>query len=430
MKKYTFWIVTALALVIGLAGYLWYNRKPPVSPMNYVPRNAAFVIKFKADALEPTEIKSLSEYGIPPAMLKRLLGHQQNPGPMYHCEMVVFGEQTPQGPAIGLVFAPKDIALMHACVEETRYTGSTINTQDENRFMEVATGLYLAWNKYIAVFTYQLTAGERYPLGILNAKQETSEITEKLESQRYQCMLKPSLLLQMINDEQPSQVLTAISGIIPPETTLCGQLKTQEGLLQLDMDVMEGSKALEALLKPAPGQEVCGNESSDKPDGTLIYLALQKPMIAGIAALTGQTDNPMLSKLNGNACLWLPASDAPAENPPWTLWLGAELTPPEKVLLQQLPGGMTNSPIPGMQVNIAGNCLQLKPLGQAPQSSGYQKPGFPLEFHRRTPENTLKLTGNSRNMHLVLQSQTAEKSNLMLLLNTLGRLIPKQQPQP
>ena len=422
-------LITGLALLVGLVGYLWLNRKPPVSPMDFVPKNAALVIKFKADALDPTEIKSLSEYGIPPAMLKRLLGHQQNPGPLYHSEMVVFGEQTPQGPAIGLVFAPKDIALMHACVEETRYTESTINTQDKNRFMEIATGLYLAWNDHIAVCTYHLTAGERYPMGVLNAKQEASALPEKLKSNPFSCMLKPSLILQMINDEQPSQVLTAISGIIPPETTLFGMLKSKEGMLQADMEVIDGTTQLEALLKPAPGQEVCENESSAIPDGTLIYLALQKPMIAGIAALTGQTDNPLLSKLNGNACLWLPASDAPAENPPWTLWLGAELTPPEKVLLQQLPGGMTNSPIPGIQLNMAGNCLQLKPLGQAPQSSGYQKPGFPLEFHRRTPENTLKLTGNSRNMHLVLQSQTAEKSTLMLLLNTLGRLIPKQ-PQP
>jgi hypothetical protein len=430
VKKYTIWIVTGLALAMGLVTYFWYNRKPPVSPMDYVPRNAAFVIKFKARNLSQIEIEELSEYNLPPNMLKRLFGNKEKPGPLGNSDMVLFGEQTPAGPAIGILFTPEDQSAFSKIVSETHYTGTPINIKEEIQFIEFNTGFYLSWNNEIAMLSYQLTSGDTYPLSILNSDKEKSGLPERIKTDSVQCTLKPSPMLQMFNYEKPSKVLSAIAGIIPENTTLSGQLKTTAGLLQLDMDVIEGAKELEALLKLAPGKEDCGNESSDKPDGTLIYLALQKPMIAGIAALTGQTGNPLLPKLNGNACLWLPASDVPTENTPWTLWLGADLTPPTKAMLQQLPEGMTNSPIPGMQLNMAGNCLQLNPLGQSPTSSGYQKPGFPLEFHRRTPENTLKLTGNSRNMQLVLQSQTTEKSTLMLLLNTLGRLIPKQQPQP
>jgi hypothetical protein len=292
--------------------------------------------------------------------------------------------------------------------------------------MELNTGLYLSWNENIALLSYQLTSGEAYPLAIFNRTLQAADLPIKLKTDAEKCMLKPVAIMQMLNHEKPLPVLTAISGIIPQQTTLLGKLKIRKGELQLDMEVIDGAKELEALLKKEPGQKDCASETSKEQNGTFISLALQKPMIANIAALAGQSDNPLLDKLNGNAGLWLPDGETGKEQP-WMLWLGAAFTEQEKAMLKQLPMGMSYSPLAGINMELAGDCLLLKPTGQAIYQSGFRKPGNPLELHLRSAENVINLTGNSHTMQLKIEA-AAHQSPLSMLLNALGSFIPKAQP--
>lgn len=427
MKQYKWWIAIGLVITICFAAYLLQLRKPSAALLDYVPKNAAFVIQSKAQSLTDAEIQTLSEYGIPPKMLRQLVGHAKLPGPLFNQPLVFFGELTPAGPAVGILFAPENLAVFQERVETTRYTGTSINQQGDIRFLELSTGLYLSWNDGIALLSYRLTSGEAYPLGILNAQFEESTLTEKLKTDADQCMLKPVSILQMLNHEKPSPVLTAISGIIPQKTMLMGKLKTQKGKLEVNMTVADGAKELEALLKTAAGTEDCATETTGERDGTFIYLALQKPMIANIAALAGQTGNPLLGKLNGNAGLWLPAGE-PGKDQPWVLWLGAAFSEQERTMLKQLPTGMSYSPMAGINLQMAGNCLLLKPIGEAGLPTGFQKPKNPLELHHRSAENVLHLTGNSQSMQLKIEAAEARQSPLTMLLNSLAGFIPQVQP--
>lgn len=427
MKQYKWWIALGLVIITCLAVYLLQHRKSSMTLLDYVPQNAAFVIQSKAESLTDAEIQTLANYGIPPKMLRQLVGHAKIPGPLFNQPLVLFGELTPAGPAVGILLAPEDISLFQERVESTRYTGTSINKKDDVQFMELNTGLYLSWNENIALLSYQLTSGEAYPLAIFNRTLQAVDLPIKLKTDAEQCMLKPVSIMQMLNHEKPSPILTAISGIIPQQTTLLGKLKTRKGALQLDMDVIDGAKELEALLKNEPGQENYAAETSEEQNGTFIYLALQKPMIASIAALAGQTGNPLLGKLNGNAGLWLPASES-GKDQPWMLWLGAAFTEQEKAMLKQLPLGMSYSPLAGINMEMAGNCLLLKPTGQAIYQTGFQKPKNPLELHLRSPENALNLTGNSHSMQLQIEATKVTQTPLSMLLNALGSFIPKAQP--
>lgn len=427
MKQYKWWIAIGLVITICFSVYLLQHRKQSVALLDYVPKNAAFVIQSKAQSLTDAEIQTLSNYGIPPKMLRQLVGHAKLPGPLFNQPLVFFGELTPAGPAVGILFAPENLAVFQERVESTRYTGTSINKKDDVQFMELNTGLYLSWNENIALLSYQLTSGEAYPLAILNKTLQATDLPIKLKTDADQCMLKPVSILQMLNHEKPSPLLTAISGILPQKTMLMGKIKTQKGKLEVNMSVVDGAKELEALLKTAAGTEDCATETTGEQDGTFIYLALQKPMIASIAALAGQTGNPLLGKLNGNAGLWLPAGE-PGKDQPWMLWLGATFSEQEKAILKQLPTGMSYSPMAGINLQMAGNCLLLKPTGEVGHPSGFQKPKNPLELHQRSAENIINLTGNSQSMQLKIEAAEAHQSPLTMLLHSLAGFIPQVQP--
>lgn len=426
MKKHTVWIALSLVLIFGLAGYLILKQKKSSALTGYVPQNAAFIISFNTNFLSDEETETLSRFGIPPKMLKQLLGNPQKPGPLLHCKMVLFGEQTPAGPALGLLFAPEDVSVFSNIVSETRYTGSPIDEKNDIRFLELNTGLYLAWDDEIALLSYQLTSGDAYTMSIIHPNKEKSEFAENVNYDSVQCMIKPVSLMQMLNHEKPSQVLIGIAGIIPEKTTLCGTLHLQNGSLTMPMDVTAGANELEAFLKSSAGGEMCSDEPRGNAGGSLIQLALQKPLVGSIAELTGQAGNPLLSKLNGNACLWLPEKKKDTEEQPWQLWLGSEFSENEKIMLKQLPKGASVTSMSGLQIEPSGNCLLLSPAGQAPQVSVYQQPKYPLEIHLCNPERMISLTGNSRKMQLHLQSLSAKGSVLILLLDALGNLTPNE----
>lgn len=402
-----------------LAVYLLLQRKVFVELSKYVPDNAAFACKFQSKKLSETEIQTLAQYGFPPKMLKQLMGNELHPGPLFNQPMLFFGEQTPAGPALGLLFAPKDLSEFNSILQETRYTGTTINESNGIRFLEFSTGLYLAWTDELALLSFQLSAGDTYPMALFNNKNKASGSFEKLKSDSVQCMLKPAAVLQMLNYEKPSSVLTALAGFIPQKTTLFGKLNKQTDRLLMDLDVTDGATELNALLKPAPGGEICADESKTEKYGSLIYLALQKQALGSIAALTGQSGNPLLSKLNGNACLWLPENNNNTEQP-WLLWLGAEFTQNEKILLQQSSSGVGVSSLPGLNITLSGNCLLLSPKGQTIADHGYKIPKHPMAIHLRSHETSLSLLGNSRTMQLKLEFQ-ANQSPLLWFLKALGQ---------
>ena len=151
MKQYKWWISLGLVVITCLAVYLLQHRKSSMTLLDYVPQNAAFVIQSKAQSLTDAEIQTLSDYGIPPKMLRQLVGHAKLPGPLFNQPLVFFGEITPAGPAVGILLAPEDISLFQERVESTRYTGTSINKKDDVQFMELNTGLYLSWNENIAL---------------------------------------------------------------------------------------------------------------------------------------------------------------------------------------------------------------------------------------------------------------------------------------
>lgn len=429
-KQHKWWIVAATAVIAGLFIFWWLKPNKSLQLADYIPENAAFVLKFKADKLTDAEMDTLSRFGFPPNMLRQLFGNPQQPGTIISQKMMLFGELTPGGPALGLLFEPKDLSEFQKIVAETRYTGSTLNKKGEINFIEINTGLYLSWNENIALLSYQLTAGDSYPAGLLETQKKVSALPSCITSDSFSCMMKPISILQMLNYEKPSSVLTAIAGILPEKTTLCGVLKSDKGRISINTNVTEGATELQALLKPEAGREICADGVTDQSNGTIIYLALQKPMIGNIAALAGQTGNPLLDKLNGNACLWLKDKTNGTDTQPWLLWLGATFSEAEKILLKQMPAEANYAAMQGLTVESAGNCLLLKPAGQGEQQPGYRKPRFPLEFHRQNAENSLHLAGNSRSMQLTFEAGTSGKSNLLLLLKALGNTIPKENHQP
>ena len=426
MSKFKWWIVLGLTILAGLSGYLFLNHKASLPLTDFVPKNAAFVIKCKARSLSQTEIEELSEYNLPPNMLKRLFGNKEKPGPLGNSDMVLFGEQTPTGPAVGILFALEDYSAFSNIVSETHFTGSPINSKKEIQFIEFNTGFYLSWNNEIALLSYQLTSGDAYPLSILNPDREKSDLPEKLKTDSVQCMLKPSPMLQMLNYEKPSQVLSAIAGIIPEKTTLCGRIHTEDHMITLPMFVTEGTKELEALIKDMPGKEDCAVEKPAETEGAQIYLALQKQMVGSISALTGQAGNPLLSKLNGNVCLWIPEKKAGSMAQSWMLLLGTDFSENEKLLLNQLPRELAATSVPGYNITPLENCLLLTPSDQTTKVGGFKTPKNPLELYLRSKQKTISLTGNSRNMQLQLQSQTSQTSPILMVLKSLGDLIPKE----
>lgn len=430
MRQHKWWIIAATAIIAGLLLFWWLKPKTSVPLANYVPENAAFVLKFQADKLSEAELDSLSRFGFPPTMLRRLFGNPQQPGTLISRQMLLFGELTPGGPALGLLFAPQDLSEFQKIVAETRYTGSSLNQKGSTQFIEINTGLYLSWNDNIALLSYHLTAGDTYPISLLETQKNVSAAPSDITSDSISCMLKPVSILQMLNYENPSPVLTAIAGMLPEKTTLCGRLKSGKGGISINMNVTQGTTELEALLKPVAGGEICSDELPGQTNGTLMYLALQKPMLGNIAALTGQTGNPLLEKLNGNACLWLKDKINNTDDQPWLLWLGATFSEEEKILLKKMPAKANYAAMEGLAVETAGNCLLLKPTRQAPQTPGYRKPLFPLEFHRQNAENSLHLTGNSRAMQLTFDVGTSGQSSLLLLLHALDNFMPKVNHQP
>ena len=430
MKQHNWWIIAVTAIIAGLILYWCIKPKNAVQLTDYVPENAAFVIKFEADKLSHRELDTLSRLGFPPNMLNRLFANPLQSGTLISQKIILYGEPTPNGPAVGLLFELQDASEFQKIVAESRYTRSALNKLGAIQFIEINTGLYLSWNENVALLSYQLTAGDSYPVGLLETQKKASALPSCITSDSFSCMMKPISILQMLNYEKPSPILTALAGILPEKITLCGHVQSGKGGISLKMNVTEGTTELKALLKPVAGGEICTDDVTGQTNGTLIYLALQKPMIANIATLTGQTGNPLLGKLNGNACLWLKDKMNGIDGQTWLLWLGAEFSEGEKILLKKMPAGANYAAMEGLTLESAGNCLLLKPAQQATQSPGYRKPGFPLEFYRENDKYSLHLAGDSRSMQLSLKGGTAAQSHLLLLLNALGNIIPKVNTQP
>jgi hypothetical protein len=108
------------------------------------------------------------------------------------------------------------------------------------------------------------------------------------------------------------------------------------------------------------------------------------------------------------------------------LWLGTDFSENEKLLLKQLPRELAATSVPGYNITPSGNCLLLTPSDQTTKVGGFKTPKNPLELYLRSKQKTISLTGNSRNMQLQLQSQTSQTSPILMVLESLGDLIPKE----